>query len=477
MITYNPTKIVCTLGPASSDEATLKAMIAAGMDLARMNFSHGSHDDHAQTFALLRKVAAEMGAYVGVIADLQGPKIRTGELADHEPVELVPGAPFTITTEPCIGTAERVSTTYQHLAEDVRAGDHILLDDGLLEVEVRSKTRTEVLCKVVTGGPLREHKGINLPGVKVSSPSLTTKDREDLEFALDLGVDYVALSFVRCPEDVLELRGLCRRDCALTPIIAKLEKPEALARLSEVIQAADAIMIARGDLAVELSTEQVPVWQKRIIAECAMQDKPVITATQMLESMRDHPQPTRAEASDVANAIFDGTDAVMLSAETAIGSYPVETVVMMRRIAAAAEHEQGRWQHREWLQEPEDVSFTIADAISRSAVTVADEIAAKAIIAFTESGSTARLASKRRPRVPLLACTPLEATARRCSLYWGVRPVLMPSVEDTEEMIQASGQESKRLGYVEIGDLVVITAGVPMGQSGSTNTLSIETIE
>lgn len=481
MITYNPTKIICTLGPASVEEPVLEALLAAGMDLARLNFSHGTHDDHAAVFARLHQVAERLGCHVGVIADLQGPKIRTGTLQGGQPVDLVPGAGLTITTTETVGTCERVSTTYGHLAEDVKPGDRILLDDGLLELEVVCKTRTDVTCTVVTGGPLAEHKGINLPGVDVSAPSLTEKDREDLEFALGLGVDYVALSFVRRPEDVLELRGLCRKGTQCTPIIAKLEKPEALARLPEVVQAADAIMIARGDLAVELSPEQVPVWQKRIIAECARQGRPVITATQMLESMRGNPQPTRAEASDVANAIFDGTDAVMLSAETAIGSYPVETVAMMRRIAAAAEGEQARWRHREWLQAADEVSkeaapLSIADAISRSAATVAEEVDARAIIAFTESGSTARLASKRRPRVPILACTPAAATARRCSLYWGVLPVLVAQAGSTEQMIRLSTDEVKRRGHVQAGDRVVLTAGVPMGQAGSTNTMSIETI-
>lgn len=477
MTNYNPTKIICTLGPGSADEATLEAMIRAGMDVARLNFSHGTHDEHAEMFGRLRHVADRVGAHVGVMADLQGPKIRTGELQDGEPVQLVDGAQLTITTEQVMGTAERVSTTYPHLAHDVCPGDRILLDDGVMELRVKSKTRTDVVCEVVHGGLLREHKGINLPGVNVSSPSLTEKDRADLEFALSLGVDYLALSFVRRPEDILELRGLCRRGEHVTPIIAKLEKPEALSRLQEVVAAADAVMIARGDLAVELSPEEVPVWQKRIIAECALQDKPVITATQMLETMRDQPQPTRAEASDVANAIFDGTDAVMLSAETAVGKYPVETVSMMRRIAAVAEHEQARWRHREWLSHPDDREEAIPDAISRAAVDVARGVGAAAIVAFTESGSTALKASKRRPRVPILACTPLPTTARRCSLYWGALPLVVSNITDTEQMIYQTGQEAKRLGFVATGDRVVITAGVPMGQPGSTNTLSVEIID
>jgi len=476
LITYNPTKIICTLGPGSSDEETLRRMLSAGMDVARLNFSHGTHEEHAEVFARFRGVAEGLGCHVGVIADLQGPKIRTGELAGGKAVELVPGAQLVISTEACAGTTECVSTTYQNLPQDVAPGARILLDDGRLELRVKAKTRTEVTCEVVVGGMLDEHKGINLPGIAVSAPSCTEKDREDLAFALDLGVDYVALSFVRSPADILELRGLCRRQGEAIPIIAKLEKPEALAHLPEVVAAADAVMVARGDLAVELSPEEVPVWQKRIIAECAAQNKPVITATQMLESMRDNPQPTRAEASDVANAIFDGSDAVMLSAETAVGKYPVETVAMMRRIAAAAEREQRRW-HRGEACAPGGQELTIPEAISVAAVDVAAHIGAKAVIAFTESGSTARMASKRRPAVPILACTPLAPTARRCSLYWGVAPVVVPAAEDAEQMIARTCQEVRRLELVASGDRVVFTAGVPMGQPGSTNTLSVEVIE
>jgi pyruvate kinase len=476
VITSNPTKIIATLGPASADEAVLTAMVEAGLDLVRLNFSHGTPADHARAFDLVTRVAARLQTHLGVIADLQGPKIRTGELQGHQPVCLATGAPFCITTEPCPGTAERVATTYANLPQDVRAGDRMLLDDGLMELRVETVTGPEVHCQVVTGGLLGEHKGLNLPGVAVSAPSLTTKDRDDARFALGLGVDYLALSFVRHPADVAALRELCQTLGRAVPIITKLEKPEALQHLGEIIAASDAVMVARGDLGVELSPEEVPVWQKRIIAECARAAIPVITATQMLESMREHPRPTRAEASDVANAIFDGTDAVMLSAETAIGQYPVESVAMMRRIATAAEAEQRRWRHQEWLARTEDGQLTIADAVSRAAVTVAEEVGARAIVAFTESGSTARLASKRRPQVPILACTPLVQTARRCSLYWGVTPVLVRTVNDTDEMIQLTAEEAKRLSLVQSGDQVVLTAGVPMGRPGTTNTIRVETI-
>lgn len=477
MISYNPTKIVCTLGPSSETELVLERMVRAGMDVARLNFSHGSHDDHARVFELIRKVADRLGTHVGVVADLQGPKIRTGELVGGKPVELAAGARVCLTTVPCLGTAECLSTTYQALPSDVSPGAKLLLDDGLLELLVESVGPTDIQCRVVTGGWLGEHKGINLPGCEVSAPSLTDKDKADVSFALALGIDYLALSFVRKPEDISELRALCQAEGHQVPIITKLEKPQALQRLHEIVHMSDAVMVARGDLGVELPPEEVPVWQKRIIAECARAGIPVITATQMLESMRESPRPTRAEASDVANAIFDGTDAVMLSAETAVGQYPVEAVAMMRRIACVAEGEQRRWRHREWLPAATDEEeLSVADAVSRAATRVAEEVRAQAIVAFTESGSTARSASKRRPRVPIVACTPSAATARRCSLYWGVRSVVVGNVSATDEMIETTTREVKRLELVKPGDRIVLTAGVPMGRPGTTNTMRVETI-
>jgi pyruvate kinase len=475
-IKYNPTKIVCTVGPASSEQPVLEAMLRAGMDLARLNFSHGTHDDHRQAFERVTCAARKLGCFPGILADLQGPKIRTGKLLGGGPVELCAGERVAITTADQPGTAQCLSTTYAALPGDVQVGDRLLLDDGLLELQVLQVEEREVGCKIITGGLLGEHKGINLPGVQVSSPSLTEKDKRDVAFALQLGVDYIALSFVRQPEDVIALRDYMKSLGYSVPIVAKIEKPEALERLAEVIAASDVIMVARGDLGVELLPEMVPVWQKRIIAECAVQGKPVITATQMLDSMRENPRPTRAEASDVANAIFDGTDAVMLSGETAVGKYPVEAVAMMRRIATEAEREQARWRHREGYQQPEDHSRSITAAVSRAAVTVACEVGAKAIIAFTESGSTALTASKQRPRMPVLACTPLEATARRCSLYWGVLPVPVETVTDTDQMIRQTSARVKELGYVSSGDRVVLTAGVPMGSPGTTNTIRVETI-
>ena len=477
MAVQTPTKIVCTLGPASEDEETIAGLIEAGMDLARLNFSHDSHTQHLARLQKLRKLATEMATHIGVIGDLQGPKIRTGPLQDGGPVTLRPGEEFVITTQPLVGDSSRVSTTHQQLPQDVHAGNRILLDDGLLELKVVSTSATEVVCQVVIGGPLGQHKGINLPGVLVSAPALTEKDRTDLELILQHEFDYVALSFVRSAEDIGEIKQIISAAGRDLPVIAKLEQPEAMDELDQIVQIADAVMIARGDLGVELPPEEVPILQKRIIATCSRLRKPVITATQMLDSMREHPRPTRAEASDVANAIFDGTDAVMLSGETAIGQYPVESVQMMRRIAAAAEQEQMKGEHLRTKTGGGEEFLDFADALSRAAARTADEVQAAAIVAFTQSGSTARLASKCRPHVPIIAATPLKATARRCSLYWGVRPMLIPPAKNTDEMIDNVTRQARDNGLVRSGDVVVITAGTPIGTPGTTNMMKLQVID
>lgn len=466
------------MGPATTDRSTMTSMIEAGMDVARLNFSHGCHEDHRQMFDTLKQAQEDVGGHIGIIADLQGPKIRTGALKGGEPVKLEKGRTVQIISDPDKeGNAERIYTTYAALAEDVSPGDRILLDDGHLELLVESTKKKTVTATVQVGGLLGEQKGINLPGVHVSARPMTSKDKEDLAFALELGVDYLALSFVRRADDVRDLRNACEARGHSLPIIAKLEKPEALDDLEAIIHTADVIMIARGDLGVELAPEEVPVWQKRIIRMCAQLRVPVITATQMLDSMRENPQPTRAEASDVANAIFDGTDVVMLSGETAIGKYPVETVTMMRRICRAAEQEQ----MKERAQMPtelrlRDEQVSIADAVSRSAVAAAEEVDATAIVAFTESGSTARMASKCRPSLPIIAVTPLKATARRCSLYWGVTPVQTDRAAGTEKDIVRCVDELQELGLLAAGDTVVITAGQPMGRPGTTNTMRIHRV-
>jgi pyruvate kinase len=471
-----PVKIIATLGPAVAEDGVLRRLLAAGVDLVRLNFSHGDHASHQAAIEQVRRLEEESGRFVGIIADLQGPKIRTGELEGGGPVMLVAGAALCITTEAVVGTSARVSTTYRALPEDVKPGDRILMDDGLLEVRVTAVEPPAVRCEVVTGGELGEHKGLNLPGVAVSSPALTAKDRADLEFALRAGVDYVAVSFVRSAVDVAVAKDtIASLECDV-PVIAKLEKPEAIADLERVVAAADAVMIARGDLGVELDTESVPMVQKQIIRECFRQRTPVITATQMLDSMREHPRPTRAEASDVANAVLDGTDAVMLSGETAVGKYPVESVETMGRIIRSAGAEMFRGPHLHTAAEG-DRTLSFSDAISRGAAELAEDLETAAIVAFTQSGSTARLTSKCRPRVPILAATPLPRTARRCTLYWGVHPVLLPAAGgDTDELMEAIQTHMRDHGLASPGDAVVVVAGTPVGRVGSTNMIKLQVI-
>ncbi len=471
----NPTKIVCTLGPATETEEMIGQLIESGMDVARLNFSHGDHDTHRRMFEGVRSVARETACHVAILADLQGPKIRVGRLEGGRPVTLETGATVVIDVEAEFGDATRLSTTYPDLAADVSSGQRILINDGLVELRVQRTTDTRVVCDIVYGGSVREHAGINLPGALISAPSMTDKDARDLELAVEMGADYVALSFVRSADDVRELRGAIAELGAQTPVVAKLEKPEALEELEEVVAASDAIMVARGDLAVETSPGRVPVLQKRIIEECRRQRVPVITATQMLESMTNNPRPTRAEASDVANAVFDGTDALMLSGETAIGRYPAETVQMMRRIASIAEKEL----RREAVSSAPLVGMDFldfADAVSRAAADTAETLNAVAVVAFTQSGSTARLASKCRPRMPIVAATPLPETARRCSLYWGVQPLLIEPVNDTDEMIANVDRQLRELEVCDDGDVIVLTAGTPIGRRGTTNTMKVHLV-
>ena len=468
---FNWTKIIATLGPATETEEMLRGLIASGLDVVRLNMSHGDHDWHAGALARLRKVSAAMNRHVGVLMDLQGPRIRVGKLEGGAAV-LPDGAPCTITCEEIIGTAERFSTTYDLLAQDVTAGDRILLDDGLLELRALGVTGCLIRCEVIHGGRLLEHKGMNLPGVKVSAPAVSEKDAADLAFGLAQGVDYVALSFVRSAQDVENLRAAIESAGKDTPIVSKLEKPEAIEHLEPIVAASDGVMVARGDLAVETAPEQVPLLQKRIIHCCAAAQKPVIIATQMLDSMRENPTPTRAEASDVANAILDGADAVMLSGETAVGRYPVESVRMMRRIAVAAEGAlfEGRHLMTEWA---DGRRLSLGEAISRAAAEAAEETGAKALVAFTQSGSTARLASKCRPSVPIVAATPLVETARRCSLYWGVAPMVVNHATSTDEQIELIDRQLQEMGLLEAGERIVITAGTPTGQRGSTNMMKL----
>ena len=463
-------KIVGTLGPSSNNAERIGELIDAGLDVVRLNFSHGSHADHAKVLTTVRAEAERRGRAVGVLLDIQGPKIRVGRFAEGQ-VELKPGATFTITTDPdIIGDVNRVSTTYTGLPRDVKTGDHILLDDGYLSLVVTEVGDRDVKTIVVTGGILKNNKGINLPGVEVSAPAITDKDKLDLEWALRHGVDYVAVSFVRRAEDVLEARRLLTADDVSIPIIAKIEKPQAVDRLEQIIEVSDGLMVARGDLGVEIGPEKVPLIQKRIIELTNAMGKVVITATQMLESMIHQPRPTRAEASDVANAVLDGTDALMLSGETAAGKYPVEAVRTMARIIGEIE---GSAYYRQNLELPQLGLAVSANAIAHAAVIAAREMKIKTIAVVSNSGGAARLMSEYRPEARIVALTQSEVQYRRLALVWGVTPVLIEPSATTEELIDRVEHVLSSRGLARPGDNVVITMGVPVGAGMSTNMLRI----
>ncbi|HMI51944.1 MAG TPA: pyruvate kinase [Candidatus Saccharimonadales bacterium] len=469
---FRHSKIVCTIGPASRTPRIIERLIQAGMDVARLNFSHGTHEDHAKNIVTLRAAALKAGKTIAILADLQGPKIRTGALAGGTPVILRTGQKFVITTAKILGDSTRVNTTFTPLPREVHRGDRILLSDGLIELRVEQVSGKEVVCYVVNGGPLGENKGINLPGVKLRVPALTPKDRADLRFALKQGANYIAVSFVRHPEDVLLAKQLIKRAGKDTPVIAKLEKPEAIENLDAILRVADSVMVARGDLGVEMNPEKVPVVQKTIIARAREFRRPVITATQMLESMTENPRPTRAEASDVANAIFDGSDAVMLSAETASGKYPVETVAMMARIIGEAEASIREFPRPSTQQERLKVAETVAELVCHAS----RELHMKLIAVFTHSGFTARLVSRYRPLVPIVAFSPEAETRRRMALIWGVLP---KDIKDTHSIENLAKVAEKRLleeRLVRRGDVIGIVAGTPMGVRGTTNFMKFHII-
>jgi pyruvate kinase len=463
-------KIVCTIGPACSHESMMRAMLLHGMNVARFNFSHGGPELQAAAIERLRRVSAEMGQPVAILQDLQGPKIRTGKVA-YADTKLVPGARFTITTRPVEGDERIVATTYPELPSDCEPGDTILLDDGLIELRVDHVSDEDVVCTVIDGGVLKSNKGINLPGVKVSAPALSAKDRHDVEWGLDNGVDYVALSFVRRPEDVLELRELINSKNSAAKIISKLEKPEAIDALDEIIDLSDGVMVARGDLGVEMKPQDVPLIQKKIIQRANARDKIVITATQMLESMTTTQRPTRAEASDVANAVLDGTDALMLSGETASGQFPLEALKMMSAITEKVETEtDDGWLGRRWGG---DATCDITGAVCEAAAHAAAALKATAIVCFTETGSTALRLAKFRPPVPILACTIHPDVARRLQLAWGVYSVLIEARATTDDLIEGTDALLSSLGVAKPGDIVVVTLGAPIAAMGSTNLLKI----
>jgi len=468
----NKTKIVATIGPSSNKREVLEELITAGMNVARLNFSHGSYEEHGEVIKTIRSLSRVMNRSVGIMVDLQGPKIRTGRLKDGEPVYLKSGTKVDITSKNIRGTARTISTTYKMLPTDVKKGDTILLDDGLIELKVKSATDDTVRCKVINGGELRERKGINLPGVAVSAPSLTEKDIRDLNFGIKVGVDYFALSFVRRAEDLNDVKKKIMRQGSDIPVIAKIEKPEAVDRFEEILALADGIMVARGDLGVELKPEQVPTIQKHVIHAAVRANKPVITATQMLETMSSNPVPTRAEASDVANAIFDGTDAVMLSGETASGKFPVEAVKMMSRIASQAERSPFMTYN---LRHEKDIEDLVTHAVAQSSVNILHEIDAKGIVAFSASGSTGKLISKSRPSKLVFAFTPSLKVYNRLSLVWGIVPMYISVIRDAKKLIQAGENLLVDKKLAKRGDIIVITIGMGL-KKGSTNLIKIHKV-
>ncbi|HVG97819.1 MAG TPA: pyruvate kinase [Chloroflexota bacterium] len=470
-------KIIATIGPASDPPDVLAALLDAGMDVARLNFSHGTLDEHAARIDRLRAAARQRGQPLTLLQDLQGPKIRTGPLAGGAPVHLATGARLAITTSPLEGTAERISASYPLLPRDVQPGSRILISDGALELRVVATSDDEVLTEVVAGGELRPRQGMNLPRVSITAPALTEKDIADLDFGLRQGVDWVALSFVRRAEDVRELKRRIAAAGRSTPVMAKIEKPEALDDMPAILAEADGIMVARGDLGVELPLAEVPLVQKQLIAACNDAGKPVVTATQMLESMIRSPRPTRAEASDVANAILDGTDAVMLSGETAVGDFPVEAVRTMATVAnvveaggrSGASSERPLWQIAR--------NQTVSDAICEAAAAAERVLDVRAIVAYTQTGNTARLVSRLRPRAPILAFTPREETARRINLYWGVTPVLSTPVSNLSQLGAQVSRELTARGVARPGDMVVMTGGHPLPDRTGTNFLKVVEVE
>lgn len=465
------TKIVCTIGPASESQENLKKLLEAGMNVARLNFSHGDFEEHGARIRNLRAASLATGKVAAILLDTKGPEIRTGKLKE-EPIELVQDKHIILTTEEILGDADRISVTYLNLPRDVAVGSTILIDDGLIGLTVVDIRGTEIECRIVNGGTIKSKKGVNVPGVKISLPGITEKDANDIVFGIEQGVDFIAASFVRKASDVMEIRELLERhNASHIQIISKIENQEGVDNLDEILEVSDGLMVARGDLGVEIPAEDVPVVQKQMIKKCNIVGKPVITATMMLDSMQRNPRPTRAEASDVANAVFDGTDAVMLSGETAAGKYPVESVQTMARIAERAE---AALEYKEiFLRQAQAQQVTVTEAISQAVANSALELGAKAILTATESGYTARMVSKYRPKSPIIAVTPSEQVIRRLSLVWGVIPVMGVQAKTTDELFNLAVDSSIKTGIVSLGDIVVITAGVPVGRSGTTNLIKV----
>lgn len=466
------TKIVCTLGPASDSKEILRALILKGMNVARLNFSHGNHEEHAKRIKRVKEVRKELGIPVAIMLDTKGPEIRTGELENGK-VDLITGNSVVLTSEIISGDEKRLSISYHNLPNEVSVDSRILIDDGLIQLEVTAIEGTEIICKILNGGILGSRKSINLPGVKIELPALTEKDKEDIIFGIQQKIDFVAASFVRKPQDVLEIRKVLERNGGdKINIISKIENREGVEKIDRILMVSDGIMVARGDLGVEIPAEEVPLVQKSIIRKCNLLGKPVITATQMLDSMMRNPRPTRAEVGDVANAVFDGTDAVMLSGETAAGSYPIESVDTMCNIVVHSENSE-EYARR---QKPDHGELTITNAVSEGACQIATQLGAKAIVAATSSGHTPRMISKYRPDCMILAVTDKVTTVRRLALVWGVNCIYTPEFGDTDSMILDSIKKAVEQKYVKFGDIVIVAAGVPLGVQGNTNIIKVHTV-
>lgn len=470
------TKIICTLGPSSSSKEMIKKLALAGMNVARFNFSHGTHDSHAEVFKNLLQVRNELGLPIAALMDTKGPEIRIRDFKDGK-IFLNEGDIFTLTTRELLGDKSIVSVSYQNLPKDLEDKSRILVDDGLIELAIEKITDTDIVCRVVSGGELSNRKGINLPGTHISMPYISEQDREDILFAVRTGFDVIAASFIRSKEDVLEVRNLLDANGGEhVNIMAKIENPDGVENIKEIIEACDSVMVARGDLGVEIPLQDVPIIQKQLIRESRMAGKQVVTATQMLDSMVRNPRPTRAESTDVANAIFDGTSVIMLSGETANGKYPIEAVETMAKIAERTENainyaEQFYTNSAKAAESMEDDSVT--DAISHATCLIAYNLGAAAIITVTKSGSTARMISRFRPSMPIIACTPSAETQRQLSLSWGVIPIMMGEERVTDILFDHAVNAARQSGQVKDGDLVVLTAGVPLAQSGTTNLIKV----
>ena len=464
------TKIICTIGPASESEERLKELMLAGMNVARFNFSHGTHEEHKKKFDRVIKVSNELGLPVATLLDTKGPEIRLKDIEGGK-TEIVSGQKFILTTEEVLGNNEKVTITYKNLVNDISVGTTILIDDGLIEMVVDAIEETDIICTVINGGPISNHKGVNVPGAELSMPYISDVDRSDIMFGCDMGFDFIAASFVRCREDILEIRKILDQHGSHMKIIAKIESMQGIRNLEDILTVSDGIMVARGDLGVEIPMEDIPVVQKQMIKMAEAQGKHVITATQMLESMIKNPRPTRAETTDIANAIYDGTTAIMLSGETAAGAYPVEAVKTMAKIAERSEQDidyNSRMKKREHID-----NFDVTTAISHATCTTAMDLKAAAIITVTISGFTAGMISRYKPNCPIIACSVSTRICRQLNLSWGVTPIWIARESTTDDLFDVAVRAAEEAGYIQKGDKVVLTAGVPLGVSGKTNMLRV----